>query len=149
VPAAAVHQGVVVDPAHAGGVRPQARLHPLGQVGGRLAEVFQYPGAGPVDVGAVLENDVNVGIAEEGVAAHGLGPGHRQHGGGDGVGDLFLHHLGRLARKCGANDDLDVGQVGDGVQRRLFDGDEPPACQQQGGQQDQETVLDRPFDEFD
>jgi hypothetical protein len=59
-------QRVLVDPAHPGGVRPQLRRHVRGQAPGGEVQVFQDAGTRPVDIGAVLENDVDEGRAEEG-----------------------------------------------------------------------------------
>ena len=43
--------------------------------------------------------------------------GTASSGGHEGIGDLILHHLGRLARVLSKDDDLDVGQVRDRVDR--------------------------------
>ena len=147
--ARAVHQGVVVHPADAGSVRPEAGTHPLRQALARLVQVFQHPRARPVEIGAVLEQHVDIGIAEEGIAAHGGGARHRQHGGGQGIGDLVLHHPWRLAGEGRTDDDLHIGQVGDGIQRHGAHGDDAPGHQQHRQQHDQEAILDRPADQFD
>jgi hypothetical protein len=69
-------QGVFVDPADAGGVGAQGRGHPLGQAAGDEIKVFQHTAAGPVEVGAVLEDDVNEGDAEKGITPHHFGKRH-------------------------------------------------------------------------
>lgn len=61
-----VHQCVLVDPADAGGVGAEFGANPLGQPRLDLREVFERAAAGPVQVGAVLEDDVNVREAEVG-----------------------------------------------------------------------------------
>ena len=138
--AGGVFHHVLKDPAHPGGVGAQGRGDFLGELVADEVEVFQHPGAGPVDVGAVLENDVHQGLGEHGVAPHHLGPGHGQHGGGERVGDLVLHHLGGLAGKVGFDDDLDVGEVGDGVHRQVIGGIDGPGGDQEGDQDHQEAV---------
>ncbi len=100
----------------AGGVGAELRRHAVGQLAGETVEVLEHPRPRPVEVGAVLEDHVDEGEAEEGVAAHHLGEGHRQHLRGDRVGHLVLDHLRRLARVLGVDDDLDVGEIGDGVE---------------------------------
>ena len=90
--------------------RRQPRLH--------LVQVLEHARARPVQVGAVLEQDVDEGIAEERIAAHRLGARHRQHGRGQRIGDLVLDDLRRLARIRRADDHLHVGQVGHRVERR-------------------------------
>ena len=73
--------GVLVDPADPGGVRAKRRRDAFRQLAGDRIDVLQHPRARPVDVGAVLENDVDEGGAEEGEAAHDLGFRHRQQRG--------------------------------------------------------------------
>ena len=57
--AAAVDQGVLVDPTHARGIRPEGGGNTLGQALLRLVEVLQYARARPVEVGIVLEQHIN------------------------------------------------------------------------------------------
>ena len=99
---------ILIDPADAGGVRPQRRRHPARQPAGGEVEVFQYPRARPVEIGAVLENHVNERGAEEGKAPHHLGLGDAEHSRTQGIGHLILDHLGRLARIVGIDDHLDI-----------------------------------------
>ena len=89
----AVHQGVLIHPAHGAGIGPQRGLHAGRQGGGDLAEVLQGAAAGPVDVRAVLEDHVDIGEAEVREAPHGLHLRGPQQAGDDGVGDLVLHEV--------------------------------------------------------
>ena len=61
---------VLIDPSHAGRVGPQARRHAGREPPRRRAEIFEHARAGPVEVGAVLENHVDERHPEEGEAAH-------------------------------------------------------------------------------
>ena len=115
-------QGVLVDPADAGGVGSQLDLGRRRQRPLDAGEVLQHAAAGPVQVGAVLEDDVDEREAEERVAAHGLGEGHGEHLGRQRVGDLVLDDLRRLARVGGEDDHLDVGEVGNRVERDVEHG---------------------------
>ncbi len=144
--ATAVHQGVGIHPANAGCIRPQLWFGGIGQLPGHLAQVLQYPGTGPVQVGVVIENHVNKRITEEGKTPNGLGPRHRQHGGGEGVGHLVLHHLWRLAGIGGLDDHLHIRQVRDGVNGCFFDGIQSPPRQDKGGEQYKKSVMKRPLD---
>ena len=56
---------ILIDPADAGGVRPERRRHALGHAPRREIQVFEHARARPVDVGAVFENDVDERGAEE------------------------------------------------------------------------------------
>ena len=118
--AAAVDQRVFVDPAHAGGIRAERGLGLRRQPRLHLVQVFEHARARPVGIGAVLEQDVDEGIAEERIAAHCLRARHRQHGGGERIGDLVLDDLRRLARIGGADDDLHVRQIRNGIERRAW-----------------------------
>ena len=113
---------VLVDPADAGRVRPEARRHARRQAARCRVEVFEHAAAGPVGVGAVLEDHVDERHAEEREAAHDLRLGHRQHRRGQRIGDLVLDDLRRLPRIVGVDDDLHVGEVGDGVERQRAQG---------------------------
>ncbi len=115
VRAGAVHQRVLEDPAHAGGIGTQLRRYPLGQPGLDLGEVLEHPRARPVDVGAVLEDHVHVGEAEVGEAANRLDLRRAEQRGDDRVGDLVFDDVGR-AVPARVDDDLRVGQVRQRIQ---------------------------------
>ena len=140
-------QRVLVDPAHAGRVRADLRRHALGHAPRCEVEVFEHPRAGPVDVGAILEDDIDEGGAEEGEAAHHLRLGHREHGRGERVGDLVLDHLRRLAGHFGIDDHLHVGKIGQRVERRFQQRIDAAEDGGQRAEQHQEAILRRPVDQ--
>ncbi|MNF41891.1 hypothetical protein D3C84_229290 [compost metagenome] len=144
---AAVDQGVLVDPADPGGVRPQRRFGAGRQAALDLAEVFQHPRTRPVEVGVVLEQHIDEAVAEERVAAHGLRPRYREHGGGQRIGHLVLDDLRRLARIGRADDHLHVGQVRQRIDGRVLQRPDAPGGGEQGRQQHQETIGHRPADQ--
>ena len=135
-------------PPNPGGVGTQRRCNLGGKALGGVVEIFQDPAASPVDVGAVLEENVDEGIAEEGVPPNHLGKGHRQHSGGQGIDDLVLHDLRGLSRVFRVDDDLNVGEVGNGVYRYLLN--RVDACQREEtrSQQYQQLVTDGPVDDI-
>ena len=141
------HHGVLVDPADAGGVRTDGRRHARRQPRRRAVEEFQHPRAGPIDVGAVLEDDVDERHAEEGKAAHHFRPRHRQHRGGQGIGDLILDHLRRLTRIFRVDDDLGVGEIRDGVERQMRQRVDAGGGREAGAEEHQQQVARRPGDE--
>jgi hypothetical protein len=65
-------QRILVNPADAGGVRSKRRRDALRHAAGGEIQIFKDARARPVDVGAILENDVHEGGAEERKAAHHL-----------------------------------------------------------------------------
>jgi hypothetical protein len=145
--AAVVDQRVLKDPAHRRGVRPELDLHPGRKVGGDLGDVLQHPGAGPVHVGAILEDYVHVAEAEVRKAADGLHLGRAQKCGGDRIGDLVLDDVGAPVPP-GVDDDLSVRKVGQRVQ---WDGPHRPPSEGQGhdgGGDDQVAVLSREADDL-
>ena len=120
---------------------------PAGSRDAARVEEFQHARARPVDVGAVLEDDVDERDAEERKPAHHLGFRHRQHRRGQRIGDLVLDHLRRLSRIFGVDDDLRVGEIGDGVERQVQQRIEPGSDGEAGAEQHQQQVARRPGDE--
>ena len=116
-----VDQRVLVDPAHARGVRPQLGLHSLRQPRLDLGHVFQHAGAGPVDVGAVLEDHVHVGEAEVREPPDGLDMRSAQQRRHDRVRHLVLDDVGGPV-PLRVDDDLRVGQVRQRVETDLLEG---------------------------
>ncbi len=111
-----VDQRVLEDPADAGGVGTELGLHARGQLGGDLGQVLEHAGARPVDVGAVLEDDVDVAEAEVGEAADGLDLRRAQERRDDRIGDLVLDDVG-AAVPARVDDHLGVGEVRQRVER--------------------------------
>src|SRR5829696_292207 len=138
---------ILVDPADAGGIGPERRRHSGRKPAPRRAEVFEYARARPVDVGAVLEDHVDEGHAEEREPPHHARPGHRQHGGRERIGDLVLDHLGCLPGIFGVDDDLRVREIGDGVERQVPECVEACRDREYGADQDQHDVPGRTADE--
>ena len=116
--AGAVDQRVLIHPADPGSIGAKRSADTFGQCGRNLTEVFQNPRARPVQIGAVFKDDIDEGVVEKRVPAHGHGARHRQHGGSQRVSNLVLDHLRRLAGIAGLDDDLHVGQIRNRVQRR-------------------------------
>ena len=138
---------ILVDPADAGGVGTDARRDACRQPLRGGAQIFEHARARPIEVGAVLEDHIDEGDAEEGEAAHDARLRHGQHRRGQRIGDLVLDHLRRLARILGVDDDLNVGEVGDGVERHARDGIDAGKRHEDGREPDQEDVAGRPADE--
>ena len=141
------HHRVLVDPADAGRVGTDRRRHAGRQPRRRAVEEFQHARARPVDVGAVLEDDVDERDAEEREAADDLRLRHRQHRRRQRVGDLVLDHLRRLARIFRVDDDLGVGEVGDGIERQMDQRVDAGRSGEAGAEQHQQQVAGRPGDE--
>ena len=137
-----------IHPADTGGVRPQARGYPGRQSAGNKIQIFENPRAGPVQIGSVLENDVDEGKTEKRVAPDHLGKGDAQHGRGQRVGDLVFDHLGRLAGVFGVDDHLNIRKIRNGVKRCMQHRQNAAEGNEQRGQNDHELVVDRPLYDF-
>ena len=90
---------------------------PDGQSVADALQVLDDTAAGPVDVGAVLEDDVDVRDAEVGEPSHGLHARRRDQRGDDRVGHLVLDEVRAPPVPLGDDDHLHVGDVRDGVER--------------------------------
>ena len=66
----AVDDGVLVDPARTGCVRADGRMHVRGQTSGDLLQVLGHARPRPVEVGAILKDDEDIGVAEHGLGAN-------------------------------------------------------------------------------
>ena len=104
----------MVDPSDAGGVGAELWLDAGREAGLGEVEIFQDAFARGVQVCTIGKNDVDHRGLEHAEAAHGLGANSGE-GGSERISDLVLDDVGRLAREVGDDDDLNVGEVGDGV----------------------------------
>ena len=148
VTARLIDDGIGKTPAEARGVGAEYGI----DIGGNLVldrlEIFEDPASRPVDIGPLLEDDIDEGAAEEGKPPDGLDLGRRQQGGRNRVGDLVLDQIGAPARPFRVDDDLRVAQIGDGIQRRI---PERPGTPDQGeghNKEDYEFVAGAEFNDF-
>src|SRR6185437_563872 len=141
------YHGVLVDPADPGRVGSDGRRHPRGQPRGRAVEKFQHARARPIDVGAVLEDDVDERYAEEREPADDLRARHGQHGRRQRIGDLILDHLRCLPRILGVDNDLGIREVRYGVEREMDQCVDAGRRGEAGTEQHQQQVAGRPGDE--
>ena len=147
MPPGLVHQRIFVDPAHTGcvgakrggGTRRQATLH--------LAQIFQHPAARPIKVGAIVEQHIDKAVAHERIATHHPRAGNREHCRGERVSDLILDNLRRLSRICCADDDLHIGEIGQGIHRRRAGCTDADDGQHNRRDHDQPARFYRPADD--
>ena len=98
VPAGPVDERIFVDPPHTGCIGPKRARDAIGQAVLHLVEIFEHARACPVEVGTVLEDDIDIAVTEHRIATDGFRPRHREHGRCQGIGDLFLDDPGGLTR---------------------------------------------------
>ena len=138
---------ILVNPADAGRVGPERRGDPFRQPLGGKIQIFENARARPIKIGTVLEHDIDERHAEEGEAAHHLRARHREQCRGQRIGDLVLDHLRRLAGIFGVDDDLRVGEIRNGIERRALHGIDAGEDDESCRQQHQKAVAGRPDDD--
>ena len=125
-----IHQGVLIDPANPGRVRPQSWRDPDRQLAGQLLHVLQHAASGPVEVNVVLEDHVHVGESVFRYATDPFDAGGREQGGDDRVRDLVLDQRRAPPWPLGKDDRLHIRQVRDRIQRHLENRPHPTSHQQ-------------------
>ena len=112
-----VDQSVFQRPADAGRIGPELRRDPLRELARHAAQIFQYPAARPIQVSAVLEDDVDQRGAVKAIGPDRFDLWGRQQLRHDRIRDLIFDDVGAAVRPIGRHDDLDVGEIRDGIQR--------------------------------
>ena len=128
-------------PADAGRIRAERRRYAGRQSLLREIQVFENAAARPINIRAVLEYDIDKRDAEERKAAHHLRARHRQQRRRERIGNLILDDLRRLARIVGVDNDLRIGEIGNGIQRRVPDGVDTGNHDQRRCDQDQYRIA--------
>ena len=138
---------VLIDPADPGGVRTKAGCDPGGQPAGRGIEIFQHARARPIEIGAILKDDVNEGDAEEREAADHPRFRHAEHRRGERIGDEVLDNLRRLPGIFRVDDDLHIGEIRNRVKRHARHRVKSGKREKESSQPDQEGVARRSTDD--
>ncbi|MGY4469419.1 hypothetical protein ACVWWK_005128 [Bradyrhizobium sp. LB9.1b] len=112
-----------------------------------LLDAFADKLAGKIDVGAVLEDDRHLAQAVARQRAGVVEFRQAAHRGLDGEGDALLGFQRRMAGRAGVDLDLDVGDVGYGVDRKALEIPGPEGDGAEREQQDQPALLQRERDE--
>ena len=135
-----VDEGVFEDPADAGRIGAQGRRDAVGELPLGGVEVLEDAASGPVEVGAVFEDDVHERHAEHRLAPHRLHLWRREQRRHDRVGDLVLDQIRAAAHPLGPHDDLGVGQVGDRIEPGVAQREHPPRGHRAHQQEHDERV---------
>ena len=140
-------EGVHERPTHARGVGSEGWRDPRRQLPGNIVQVFEDAASRPVQVGAVFEDDVYERKAEKRISPNDLRERRRKQLRRQGVRHLVFDDARRLARILRVDDDLDIGQVGDGVERCAGQRIDAGRHDEQRCERDEKPVLDRPVDD--
>ncbi len=139
--------GVLVNPADARRIGAKGRRHACGKSLRRRIQIFEHARAGPVDIRAVFEDNVDERHAEEREPAHDFRSRHRQHRCRQRIGDLVLDDLRRLPRKLRIDDDLRIREVRNRVERQGAHGPDTGNDGKGRRDEDEGQVARRPGDE--
>ena len=140
-------EGVLEDLAEAGGDRPEVRLDARRQLLACREHALHHHLAGEVDVGAVLEDHGDHRQAELRERTHLDRAGQAGARLLDGIGHQLLDLERREGRRLGDHRHLDVGDVGEGVDRQAEEGPHAGTDEQQREQDDHQAVADREVDQ--
>src|SRR5207248_6679369 len=79
-------------------------------------QIFNDPRSRPINVGTVLEDDVNERFAEHRFAADELYFGRGDENRGNWISDLVLDQIGRTSLPIRIDDHLDIAQIGNRIE---------------------------------
>ena len=96
-----VDKRVLEDPPDAGRIGTDHRVHAVWQLPADTLEILDNSTARPVDVGAVLEDHVDVRDSEVGDATYGLYSWRRQQSRHQGIGHLIFNEIRAAPRPLG------------------------------------------------
>ena len=143
-----IDQRVLKDPADAAGIWSKCRGYARREATARLIQIFENAASGPINIGAVFKNNVNIRVPEVGKAAHRFYSGSRNHGGHDRISYLIFDD-GRVSPHPWRIDDhLNVGEIGYGIQRRVFQRPQSPGTQKNNHEKYEKFVSRASFDNF-
>src|SRR5262249_32197812 len=145
---ALIHQRILKDPADTCRIRATHRRHTLRQTASNLIELLQDTAGGPGDVSGVFEDDVDVGVAEVREASDKLYLRGSEHGSRYGVGYLIFDGARISPHPRGVDNHLDIGEIGDRIQRSFFQSPYSPGAEKQNQEKNEEFVLRARFDNF-
>ena len=141
-----VHQCILKSPADARGVRSQRRSDIRRQTVGQSLHIFQDTGTRPVKIRAILENHIHKRVTEEGITAHHPNVRRTDEFGDYRISDLVFNQTGAAPFPLGKNDNLHVGQVGNGIQRRIAHAEYAADGQRRHQHENHELVSGAPLD---
>ncbi len=142
-----VHERVFVNPAHARGVRADDGIHALRQHAAHGIQILNDSRPRPINVRAVLKNHIHERFAEHGFAANELHLRRGDEARGNRIRDLILDEVGRAAFPIRENNDLDIAQIRDGIEWRLFQSPDSARDAEDREDEDEENIPRAPLDD--
>src|SRR6266852_8598938 len=142
-----VNDGIFIDPTRSGSVRSNHGRDVFRQNSLKLLNVFEYTRPRPVEVCSVLENNEDVGITKHGLRPNGLNVGSREKSRDNGIGHLVFNNVRRLTLPGNVDDDLNIGDIWQGVERDVLQRPDSGKEEQEGPRKNQETVVRAPIND--
>ena len=140
-------EGVLIDLAHGRGHRSHGDLRARGDALPGLDQPLEDELAGEIDIDAVLEDDRDDRQPRLGHGADLGQPGQAAHHDLDGIRDEPLH-LGRRHARDGRQDlDLDIGHIGEGIDRDARDGPNTQGDEEENTDEDKSPLSERALDQ--
>jgi len=143
----APRERVLIDFPHGRGNRAHGDLGSLGDALPGFDEPLEDELAGEVDIDAVLEDDGDDGEAGLGNRTNLIQAREPAHGRFDREGDEPLDFRRRHAGSRGQDFDLDVGDVGEGVDGDPKDRPDPQHDEEEDSDKDEDAPAERSFDQ--
>src|SRR5260221_13134031 len=135
---------VLVNPTYSGRVRPERRRNSCRQSLRRGVEVFENARTGPIQVSTVLKDDIDERNSKKGKPTNDPRPRNAEHRSGQGIGDLIFDDLRRLAGIFSVDDDLNVGEIRNCIERHMLKRVHAGQSDEDGCQSDEEDVSRGP-----
>ncbi len=143
----AIDQYVLKNPAHTGCVGPKHWVRIGRNTAAESLNVLKHARPRPVEVGAVLEDDENVGVSEHGLRTDSFHVRSREQGCDYRISDLVLNDVGRTSGPGRVHDDLNVGDVGQRIERRMLQRPDTTQDQEENTSEHEEAVSSAPFND--
>src|SRR5262249_39889624 len=112
-----IDERVLKDPTYTRRIGPNDGVDSLGQHSPNGVQVLNDPRASPVNVGSILENDIDERFTEHRLTANELHLRRRDEPGGNRIGDLIFDEIRGPALPLCINYHLHVAQVRNRIQR--------------------------------
>src|SRR4029079_2282816 len=122
-----------IDPPGAGGARSDHWMHAGGQPASDGLQVFDYSRACPIDISAIFKHHEDIRVVEHRLRAHRLHMWRSEQRRHNWVGDLVFDDVWRFTLPIGVNDDLNIGNIWQGVKGDVAEGPDSSEDQQGHG----------------
>src|SRR6266481_3151778 len=144
---AVIHQCIFVNPARASGVGANRWVDIRRQSACNCLQILHNSRARPIKIGSILKYYEYVAVVKHCLRAHGFHIRRGQQRCHNRVCDLILNNVGGLAFPVRMNNDLDVGDVRQGVKWDLAQAPDAGQSQQKNSRENKETIVRTPFDD--